>query len=209
MEFIFLLIIGVLTFIIASHFANNNASKIEGDERAKLLEIYKGYNNYLDINNFTVNKRIKLQRSPGDLPSQEVAFDIENQKIFIFKSEAKPFIINFSELVRCDVEIEKSPLLKNDKIRNAVIGGLIAGPTGALIGSETTQVNEIVTSVYIKIVTTDIENPIITLLPFYDSSQSSKPEEIGNALHFSSQIQATLEGILHTNKSNNANKNNM
>lgn len=212
MGILIFLIVAALMGIIAYHFITNDFEKVEEEQKAnhlKLLEIYKGYNNYLNDNGFTIKKRIKLQRSSEDPPSQEVAVDLENQKIFIFMSNIEPFIVNFSELVSCDIEIGKSPQLKNNKVRNAVVGGLIAGPTGAIIGSGTTPVKEIITSVFVKIVTTNIENPIITLVPFFSSSQIFSPEEIGDALHFSEQIHATLQGIMHTNKLNRPYQNNM
>lgn len=106
--------------------------------------------------------------------SYTLAIDENSQSIVIYNlSTTHVDHIPFSSIVECEICQDNSTIMK-DGIKRAVIGGIIAGTTGAIVGATTSPQTNIVKQLSIKIRTDDIKHPLHTIVLF--QSAHSKEE---------------------------------
>lgn len=149
--FVCLIIIFVASAIVAG---NAKSKKIM--ERGQLLN--EKLNN---IENFTATKKLI-----GNGNKYFIALDEGREKIVFLGDNIKK--ISFSDVLGCEIIEDGETISKKSTTRTiggALIGGVLAGGSGAIIGGlsgKTTEKKE-VTSLVLKILLRDISNPTITI----------------------------------------------
>ncbi|MGV2887900.1 hypothetical protein [Paenibacillus taichungensis] len=112
----------------------------------------------------------KMLTETNYIPTQQffngevlVSFD-ENQEKFLITNLEQNEIINFSDIISCEImrdDISISKTSRGSQLGGAIIGGALAGGVGAVIGGLSgTQKHESKSkSVYLKVVVDSLSNP--------------------------------------------------
>ena len=124
------------------------------------------------------------------VPTVAYVANSKNQKIIVIYENNNYKEIPFENIIGCQVSENKSI---SSSIGRAIVGGIIAGETGAIIGA--TNKPEIVSSYMVSIFLNTIDEPK------YDIELIKKPIPrnhiaYGEALKFSNYVHASIESIL-------------
>lgn len=107
-------------------------------------------------------------------------------------------ILPFSSILNCEI-IENENTVNNPSIGNAIIGGVIAGGAGAIIGSNMSKTTNNVKSLRVRIITSDLANPLI----FIDLITAEIPRHTSiytNCLEYANRVYAICFAIIDKNQ---------
>lgn len=82
---------------------------------------------------------------------------------------------------------------------NAVIGGIIAGTTGAIIGASSRETKPVSLSMSIRIITNNIQMPLYEV-PIITSSTDRTSDDYKQKTKFAQEVYATMISIINTSK---------
>lgn len=175
----------ILFFIVYS----SNASHEKHIENVKNLE------SKLKNRNFITSQNI----SSDEL---SIRTDTRNKKVAICTIKAERIrILKFSEIIECEI-IEDSNTIMKGGIGRAIVGGVVAGGIGAIVGANTRASKNVVNSLQIRIVTSNINDSLITLNLI--SFETKKDGLIyAEAINFANKVYATFTSIMNENSKNN------
>ena len=189
MFLIIIISIFVFAFILAILSNKNNDST----SLTNMNEIDKD----LQDKNFKATKHI-----PYDLVTNrgEIQIDENNKKVAIchFLPQKDYIIIDFKDLIECTV-IEDSSTIMKGGVGRAIAGGVIAGGVGAVVGSNTRKSQNVVSSLQLRIVTKNINSPLI-LINTISSTTDKNSLLYKYAMQFINNAYATLISIIDLNK---------
>lgn len=113
-----------------------------------------------------------------------------------YKDEFK--IIPFSNLLECQI-LEDNETALSGGIGRAVIGGAIAGGTGAIVGAATRKSKSIANSLSLKIITSDTQDSLI-VIPILESATKRDSEKYKQAWNTAQKAHATIISIIKTSE---------
>ncbi|MCL2860001.1 MAG: SHOCT domain-containing protein [Oscillospiraceae bacterium] len=119
-------------------------------------------------------------------------------------------IIPFNEILECEI-IENSNTIKKGGVGRAIVGGVIAGGVGAIVGASTRKSSNIVNSLQVRIVTSNIEKPLHTIGLITENTKALKGEMTKNnpyyieSMRFANEVYATVMAIINENKAESTN----
>lgn len=119
--------------------------------------------------------------------------DQTNEKIAIISKNNGNKILQFTSVCGCEIVTDS---MVTGGIGRAVVGGILAGDTGALVGAVTAKPH--IMTYKVVIYTEDIVNPKIELV-LINEKKSTKDNDYINAVQFAESINATIRAILHRN----------
>lgn len=188
----------MLTGIIAA-IVNGNAMQAERKEKRQ-----KANDDLKELENFTPSK--KLVDAWG-----LIAVDDESEQIALKVNQGKIFLYPYSDIIRCEViENGKTVFSKSGMVGRAIVGGALAGGTGAVIGGLTAKSNEVkeFESVDFKILLRNSTIPVFTIRFFSASEETMGTKKTVNindktygpklrtALHQLNNWKETIEVII-------------
>lgn len=133
-----------------------------------------------------------------------VALNKEKQELYILFDNELDKIIKFNSIIECQI-IENSNVMDSGGIGRALVGGMIAGGTGAIVGATTRKSKNIVSNLSIRVVTNDIEDSLYNLVIIADSIDTNKILEADfykQAINFANNVYATIQAIIKDNSKN-------
>ena len=103
------------------------------------------------------------------------------------------FSIQYAEIIGCEIMVDSQVI---GGIKRAVVGGILAGDTGAIVGATTAK--KFITSYRVVIYTTSISSPqkVLTLI---SEQTETKDVNYSNASSFAEKVNATIKAILYKN----------
>lgn len=192
-------LLGILFLLIVVVFMVFEISRIN-DENEKNIEAIKvgkdkAATELAEIS-FIAGKRIDLHKEDG---SSEFLIDIESDRLAIcdyLQGTCK--VLPFSSLVDCEI-VENNITVLNSGVGRAIIGGAIAGSTGAVVGATTAPKKAVVENLTIKIVTSNIIEPLITI-PIITKSTVKNSEAYKEKWLIAQEVHSTLVSIIKSKK---------
>ena len=167
------------------------------DEDKGINEVEK----ILSNKNFKTSKSIISKQKKS---IKQLRVDTEHNQIAICNVFPYSYVtyINFSDIIECEI-IEDSNTIMKGGVGRAVVGGALAGGVGAIVGSTTRSSKNVVNSLQIRIVTSNIRNSLFNINLI--SEETNKEDlEYKNAMQFANNVYATIQAIINeNNKSKN------
>lgn len=184
--FMFLLIvaIGVISTISTSQKQTEKAIDSIHSGSEKIWE---------ELSNITFisNKRIVLSNEA------DILIDSQNKQIAIcnyLKPELK--VLPFSALLSCEI-IENNTVVMKGGIGRAIVGGVIAGKTGAIVGAATRGSQSVTENLSIKIITSDVNESLI-IIPLITQETKHDSDFYKKIWAVSQEVHSTLTSIIQT-----------
>ena len=167
-----------------------NGAKKEEEKKAQAENKLNTHKSTLHNTDFVSSKHIQLPAL-----SIEVRIDLEHQKLAILSSlHSNVIMIMFSDILHSEIVQDNSTIMGGG-IGRAIAGGIIAGGAGAIVGATTRKSKDVVSDLRIKITTTNISNPLITVKLI--TSQTEKSSSLyQQCIEFAEEVQATIESII-------------
>jgi len=152
---------------------------------------------YLKINNITISKEYKIDGFFGE----DFVVDIPNKKIYIVSSMSEESFkkrkeYNFSDILECQI-LRDNEVVAKSGVGRAVVGGLIAGGVGAIIGATTRGSKNNITSLSVRVVLSDISNPMII---FKIINEPTPLDLCKDKIERANEIYSTMISIIESNK---------
>lgn len=107
------------------------------------------------------------------------------------------YTIPFSSIVDCEIVENGSTIMKGG-IGRAIVGGVVAGGVGAIVGASTRNSKEIVNSLFVRIITSDITDAMKTLEILKVSTSKGSPSYL-NAQKAANEIYSCIVSIIDRN----------
>ena len=174
---------------------------VERENQDNLIDKYKAeFESKLATENFKESKEISLVYSPYRQPSYVFKIDTTSNRLALcnyLDNDLK--IISFESLLDCEV-IEDNSTIRYGGISRAVVGGMIAGNTGAIIGASTSKSKTVTSNLSIKIIISDTTNPLI-LIPLITSDTNRNGEKYKHLLNIAQEVHSTIISIIKTSNS--------
>lgn len=147
--------------------------------------------NFLEQNNIIVTKEYYYINL---LKGVRVRFIVDqgNKKLAILSTKGIREIINFSDLIGNEIIIDNQVV---GGISRAVVGGILAGETGAIVGAMTAK--NYIMSYKIEIYKRDLSNPKTEVQLIFEKT-SRKNRDYLSAVEFSDNVNATVRAIINT-----------
>lgn len=165
---------------------NLDNTEYEPEEEKK--EFVKEFDNIIEFNN------------------RAVAINKEKKELYFLYNNELDKLIKYETIIECKI-IENSNVVNSGGIGRAIVGGLVAGDSGAVVGANTRKSKNIVSSIVIRIVTKEIDEPLYTL-ELLDYQIDTNKQLYANfyklAMTFANNVYATIQAIINDN--NNINK---
>jgi hypothetical protein len=105
-------------------------------------------------------------------------------------------ILSFSEILDCEVFEDSSTILSGG-VGRAVVGGMIAGGTGAVVGAATRKSKDVTNSLRIQIITADIDDSLM-VFDLITSETSRDSDFYKKSIHLAQEVHSTLISIIKT-----------
>lgn len=122
-----------------------------------------------------------------------VIVDDVNKKLFIYNGiNGKNVDIKYEDILGMEIQEDG---VKTNGVGRAVVGGVLAGGTGAVVGAITGR--KTITSVKIIIYLKDVLNPQVTMEISHSSSIKTDSITYRNITAFTNQVQATIKAIVN------------
>lgn len=193
-----LLIIGIIVVGLIVHFAvdapemqqrKETQQKAETDyihEKGISVTAMYEYANEYYTNNISLSKGISIK----------YIVDGKSNKVHVYGHTYNGGLvlseIPFSEIIGCEVFSDSKVV---GGIKRAVVGGILAGDTGALIGTMTAQPH--IMSYKIVIYRSNIQNPTMEI-ELIKEKTATKSKDYTSAVDFSQKVLASIKAIVHT-----------
>lgn len=188
-------IICLVLVIVVVHFTVD-APKIREQKSAQ----EKSETEYIRDNHITVTAKYEYASEyyTNDINwskgiSYKFIVDGQNKKIHILGKDRNRIAIPFSEIIGCEIFSDNKIV---GEIKRAIVGGILAGDTGALVGAMTAQRH--IMSYKIVIYRSDIQQPTTDIL-LIKEKVSTKSRDYTSAIEFSQKVFASIKAIIHTN----------
>lgn len=170
--------------------ALKNEKKIDDARHNRWLSLDK-YN----ISTSSSSSSAHYAYPPGPISMAQILLivDEENQAVYVSTSPYLDFDrLPFSEIIGYETIIDDRVM---DAVGRSVIGGILAGETGAIIGAMTAKKETL--SYKLVIYRDNIQSPQLVITLIENRSESKNYQD---AMNFASRIQATLKVIIHRNQ---------
>lgn len=134
----------------------------------------------------------------------EFRVDFDNKKVAICKlvNPLEIDVINFSDIIECKI-IEDSNVISKGGVGRALVGGVIAGGTGAIVGANTRKSKNIVNNYSVQIITNKIDNSLYNIdLINFQLDKINNADLYNQALNFSNNVYAIVQSIVAQNNDN-------
>lgn len=132
-------------------------------------------------------------------PMTKVILDYQHHWIaFLFTGFVALSVVHYGEVISSEV-LASSGSRKQHGVGNAVLGGVLFGPAGAIIGHNASKATGTIEDIRLKVVTTNEKTPLI-LMKFMKEPMDSKSETAKRVLGFCEQVNAVLQGIIYQNQ---------
>lgn len=130
---------------------------------------------------------------------QQFRLDLEHKQIAICSifPYQKIDIINFSDIIECQIIEDSNTVMKGD-VGRAVVGGALAGGVGAIVGANTRASKNVINSLQIRIITKNISNSLYTI-DLIKTEIGKNSMEYRNAMNFANNVYAILTSIITNN----------
>ncbi len=130
---------------------------------------------------------------------QQFRVDLEHKQIAICSifPYQKIDIINFSDIIECQI-IEDSNTVMKGGVGRAVVGGALAGGVGAIVGANTRASKNVINILQIRIITKKISNSLYTIDLIKTEIEKNSMEYM-NAMNFANNVYAILTSIITNN----------
>lgn len=203
MIFIIILVI-VVILVIVEIIKNKNKSD-------NVQNISVCLENYLKEHNIKQNNLIEFSEEVEEKGNRfnnytKIYIEDNQKKLFIFSYNdfipylVEPSIIEFSKIIECEILEDNSTILKGG-VGRAIVGGAISGGVGAVVGATTRKSKNIVSDLKIRIITKDINNPLI-LLPIITKDIERTSKNYDYLYNIANKIYATIISIIENEKEN-------
>lgn len=160
---------------------NLDNTECEPEEEKK--EFVKEFDNIIEFNN------------------RAVAINKEKKELYFLYNNELDKLIKYESIIECKI-IENSNVVHSGGIGRAIVGGLVAGDSGAVVGANTRKSKNIVSSIVIRIVTKEIDEPLYTL-ELLDYQIDTNKQLYANfyklAMTFANNVYATIQAIINDN----------
>lgn len=164
----------------------------------RLLKNLSSCESILNSYRFVSSKEYVLDH-PSIGPIAKVVLDYQHNWIaFLFTGFVGLSVVDFGELISSEVVVSTGSL-KRHGVGNAVLGGVLFGPAGAIIGHNASKATEIIDDISLKVVTTNQKTPLI-IMKFINKPIDSKSETAKRSINFCEQVNAVLQGIIYQNQ---------
>lgn len=130
---------------------------------------------------------------------QQFRVDLEHKQIAICSifPYQKIDIINFSDIIECQI-IEDSNTVMKGGVGRAVVGGALAGGVGAIVGANTRASKNVINILQIRIIKKKISNSLYTI-DLIKTEIEKNSMEYRNAMNFANNVYAILTSIITNN----------
>lgn len=138
-----------------------------------------------------------------------MAVNKQEKKLSFFYNEMLDKTINFKSIVECKI-VENSREMDKGGIGRALVGGIVAGSTGAIVGATTRKSKKIISNLSVRIVTDEIENPLYSLQLItnpIDINKSLYSNLYDTAMRFADNVYAIIKAIINENTKEDASRN--
>ncbi len=192
---IFLIIAYVLLCLSNRNTKKENEEKVENINNKMTVE--------LNEMNFKPDKIYKFDtlkvKIGGKAPEIQIDKNLKKIAICSYNDESNYLkIIDFSDIIECSI-LEDNATVMDGGIGRAIVGGAIAGETGAIVGSNTRKAKNVTNSLILKIVTQNIEEPLI-MISFISSEIERSENTYIEIMREVQELHSTLVVILRNNK---------
>lgn len=164
---------------------NLDNTEYEPEEEKK--EFVKEFDNIIEFNN------------------RAVAINKEKKELYFLYNNELDKLIKYETIIECKI-IENSNVINSGGIGRAIVGGIIAGDSGAIVGANTRKSKNIVSSLLIRIVTKEIDEPLYTVELLDYQIDTNKPLYANfykQAMEFANNVYATIQAIINDNNNTN------
>lgn len=132
-------------------------------------------------------------------PISKVILDYQHHWIaFLYSGFVALSVVHYGEVISSEVTVSNGSR-KQHGVGNAILGGVIFGPAGAIIGHNASKVTGTIDDIRLKVVTTNQKTPLI-LMKFIKEPMDSKSETAKRVLSYCEQVNAVLQGIIYQNQ---------
>lgn len=132
-------------------------------------------------------------------PISKVILDNQHQWIaFLYTGFVALSVVHFGEVISSEVTFSEG-YRKQHGVGNAVLGGVLFGPAGAIIGHNASKVTGMIDDIRLKVVTTNEKTPLI-LMKFLKEPIDSQSVTAKRVLSYCEQVNAVLQGLIYQNQ---------
>lgn len=164
-----------------------NLDNVDEEQPDETNEFVKEFDNIIEFNN------------------RAMAINKEKKELYFLFNDELDKLIKYESIIECKI-IENSNVVNSGGIGRAIVGGLIAGDSGAIVGANTRKSKNIVSSLSIRIVTKEIDEPLYTL-ELLDYQIDTNKQLYANfyklAMEFANNVYATIQAIIKDNNNTN------
>lgn len=133
----------------------------------------------------------------GKNAAEEILVDTSGKQIAIcnyLTTELK--ILPFSVLLSCEI-LEDNAVIMKGGVGRAIVGGVIAGDTGAVVGATTRSSKSVTRSLIIKIITSDINSSLVTI-PLITQEVNRDSDFYKKMWAIAQEVHSTITSIIQT-----------
>ncbi len=164
-----------------------NLDSVNEEKPEETNEFVKEFDNIIEFNN------------------RAMAINKEKKELYFLFNDELDKLIKYESIIECKI-MENSNIVNSGGIGRAIVGGLIAGDSGAIVGANTRKSKNIVSSLSIRIVTKEIDEPLYTLELLDYQIDTNKPLYANfykQAMEFANSVYATIQAIIKDNDNTN------
>lgn len=164
-----------------------NLDNVDEEQPEETNEFVKEFDNIIEFNN------------------RAMAINKEKKELYFLFNDELDKLIKYESIIECKI-IENSNVVNSGGIGRAIVGGLIAGDSGAIVGANTRKSKNIVSSLSIRIVTKEIDEPLYTLelLDYQiDTNKQLYANFYKQAMEFANNVYATIQAVINDNNNTN------
>ncbi len=150
-----------------------------------------------------MNEELDDYKFDKTLTYRTIEFCLDNNKKEVVvrnKFLAEYYTIQYSKIIECEILEDGASVMKGG-IGRAVVGGALAGGVGAVVGASTRKSKNVVNSLKVRIVTSDINNALRTVDIISSPMQTDLPD-YARASKFAQEVYSTIISIIANNENN-------
>ncbi len=190
---------GFIVFLIAVVFLVIKAMQDEDEKEAIKVTVSKRMQEELIDEGYNFSKKIPLKAWPGNYipPDSEIAFDFVKEELVLLEyNKGRSTKIPFGSILDCEI-IEDNSTIQKGGIGRSIVGGAIAGGTGAIVGAVTRKSKNIVENLAVRVITNDAVNAM-KMFVFLDSETKRDSEKYKYSFHNAQELYSTIFSIIYT-----------
>jgi len=152
----------------------------------------------LNSYNFIQSKEYVLNH-PYYGPISKVILDYQHYWIaFLYPGFVTLSVVHYGEVISSEVMVSNGSR-KQHGVGNAILGGVLFGPAGAIIGHNASKVTGTIEDIRLKVVTINQKSPLI-LMKFIKEPVNRKSATVQRVLSYCEQVNAVLQGLIYQNQ---------